>query len=104
MTDEQIQEIEARADAATDGPWVPQCFAICGPKDIVAYIDNYDQDDLEFIAAARIDVPELIAEIRQLRGIIEDLETENEELRRYAEDAYSHGYRMAGVKGTGWLL
>lgn len=85
MTDEQLAEIEARANAATPGPWFwtgrvddwghsgPD---LMGPNDaVVCQSWGHDADGLEiadsdmsFIANAREDIPALIAEIRRLRS------------------------------------
>lgn len=54
MTDEELKAIEARANAATPGPWM---------KGV-----TYDHGrNAEFIAASRTDVPALAAEVRRLK-------------------------------------
>ena len=53
MTDLDLDAIEARADAATDGPWVVKLL------------------DAEFIAHARTDVPALVAALREARAKVE---------------------------------
>jgi hypothetical protein len=92
MTDEQLSEIEARANAATDGAWNKcgasdgrcECGLIHGqlpadgcdpfmfayePTDGVARIPMRDEDhaNIDFIIHARSDVPALVAEVRRLR-------------------------------------
>lgn len=86
----KVAEREARASAATDGPWEAteewrsgigrdRMFTFVGSKDVeVAEIRRSDWD-AAFIAAARADVPDacaeeraLLAEVRRLRGIIRD--------------------------------
>lgn len=98
MTDEQLQAIEARVEAATPGPWTVQqswhgyCDCVDGSEhesygecadwywsevgelDGPTYIEvnggEYSQicqADMEFIAAARDDVPALIAEVIRLQ-------------------------------------
>lgn len=72
--------IQARADLATAGPWyignavdpttrwnVHQHPSCAGVADAVMPLDA------EFIAAARDDVPALLAEVIKLRGIIREL-------------------------------
>jgi hypothetical protein len=76
MTKEQLAAIEARATAATMGPWEGHANAgvvskhthddvfetgcgCCTEKDLSA-------EDAAFIAAARVDVPFLVAEVRRL--------------------------------------
>lgn len=88
LTDEELAQIAERADAATPGPWM----AFVEGRDHVAgddfirtggiddsrsdmYVSHYvgatarkvPAADLDFIAAARQDVPRLVAEIRRLR-------------------------------------
>lgn len=92
MTPEQLAEIEARAEAATPGEWhvctcslkgacphdkgVRMSFCTEGLPDKAPY-----PNDADFIAHARTDIPDLIAEVkqqqsdvRQLREIIQWLE------------------------------
>jgi hypothetical protein len=77
VTEEELDAIEARANAATTGPWVlgyhGRGYTICCDADgttIVSAPDAQDEDlseDEVFIAAARSDVPALIAELRAAR-------------------------------------
>lgn len=91
MTDEELAEIEGRANNATPGPWWVERPHTWKPQpyrtldDFIAYspfgeqgrsdpahifdlMEKYDVDtDYEFIAHARTDIPALIAEIRRLR-------------------------------------
>jgi len=74
-----LAEIEERANAATPGPWewYPADREIwSGPTEIVKSYDDawqivIDDEDADFIAHSRQDVPELIAEVRRLRGKID---------------------------------
>lgn len=87
MTEDELAAIEARANAATPGPWklwngydlaypnVGIC-GVCriGPEGSIAGVRGAEQrdvlgssEDLEFIASARQDIPALIAEVRRLR-------------------------------------
>lgn len=67
MKPEQLAEIEARANAATDGPWV------LGSSGNVPDISYYGSGwagvtkDEKFIAHSRTDIPALIAEVRRLQ-------------------------------------
>lgn len=65
MTPEQLDAIEARANAATPGPWTldhpDDGTEITGPDSTVTELD------IQFIIHARTDIPALIAEIRRLR-------------------------------------
>jgi hypothetical protein len=83
MTDEELQAIEARANAATTGPWeVDQkdCTVLRAPNgppadqslmgDAQYYPWTPDRiEDWQFIASARTDVPALVAEVRRLRKV-----------------------------------
>jgi predicted oxidoreductase len=89
LTDEELEQIEARAEAASPGPW--ECFIegrdhtagddfirIGGLNDAQPdmYVQHYlgatsvtvPAADLDFIANARQDIPRLIAEIRRFRA------------------------------------
>ncbi len=90
ISEERLAEIEARANGASAGPWfvVPGSTgrdgdgepfviptAVCagdyadeGEPDFEAVIDisEFPSQDAEFIISARIDVPDLIAEVRRL--------------------------------------
>lgn len=71
----RLAEIQARADAATEGPWHPEFgmhgdpFVITDPSrpaftrvaGISTAPDDYGRATAEFIAAARQDVPALVA-------------------------------------------
>lgn len=81
-----LDAIEARANAATEGPWMVMP-PLCGPDGQGVYQesslgpvcevgdpyprgDNRPQESMDFIAAARTDVPALVAEVRRLRGLL----------------------------------
>jgi hypothetical protein len=106
LTPAQLEEIEARANAATPGPW-KRCSAnearpegcSCGlvwsiPIDIPIIDVRMRGDDMAhppqqeehanglFVAAARADVPALVAEVRRLRRVVES----------YAAHAYESGW------------
>jgi hypothetical protein len=84
VTDEEIAAIEARAAAATVGEW-RDMPAHWGQADVVVHdpdghtlingephtkiTDYIKRSDAAFIAAARTDVPALLAEVRRLRAI-----------------------------------
>jgi hypothetical protein len=75
--DEDLKAIEARAQAATPGPWRNENPAVrTGPEDcqtLVAFAYDLRQQgqNAAFIAAARTDVPKLVAEVRRLRAALE---------------------------------
>jgi len=61
MTDDQkrINEIETRADAATEGPWIRRENLVDGYEGFVAEIFQPERD-ADFIAHSREDIPWLI--------------------------------------------
>lgn len=105
MTEEELAAIEARADAATPGPWGYERSDGSLWKITPAYEDEDDdgefvtQDEVfsaqigdlqpsgltwemthrngEFVAHARADVPALLAEVRLLRRVIQDQQEES---------------------------
>jgi hypothetical protein len=77
VTEDDLQAIEARANAAMPGPWhlaitrdddPDRANIEAGPIDVA---DDAQNDDAVFIASARTDVPALVAEVRRLRAIAE---------------------------------
>lgn len=83
MTPEQLDAIEARANAATPGPWrvwyssttiaaieAADRWIVEGSDGHAIYIASADA---AFIGAARTDVPALVAEVRRLQTWIEEL-------------------------------
>ncbi len=76
MNEEQLQAIEERANKATPGPW--HCYYSLsvgatvqqgpGKPWIFRAQEGATRADLDFVAAAREDVPALIAEVRSLRA------------------------------------
>ena len=93
MTPERLDEIEARADSATPGPWTKKpperltegpaagmlpgvCIAATSPsKQNRVYANppggQFPSADQNFIAHARTDVPDLIAEVRRLKSALD---------------------------------
>ena len=81
MTEQELAEIEARANAAKEGPWQIQRDSTGAPCEVIhlsgsgiyAFVTSIPktQGDIEFVAHAREDVPALIAEVRRLRNVME---------------------------------
>lgn len=78
MDESRLAEIEARVNEATPGPWMRglgnECREVTvrlGPK----IAEVYGPRDGMFIAHARTDVPDLIAEVRRYRAEIERVAT-----------------------------
>lgn len=89
MTEEQLAAIEARANAATPGPWTIDRYAGRSPEEFTGInaggdyqaicttdsnINGPSLPDAEFICGAREDVPVLVAEVRRLRKTLSDVE------------------------------
>jgi len=85
MTNEELEKIETRAEAATPGPWMDRVDdsgfllvcqkdgsrpsdGICGIGDIEE-TEPSDHFNAIFIAHARTDIPVLVTEIKRLRAI-----------------------------------
>ncbi|QIP87587.1 hypothetical protein GLX30_30185 [Streptomyces sp. Tu 2975] len=94
MTD-RIAEIQKRADAATSGPWCTDSWEIYQGTEYMPGISMWigetcrgmtsmeqDRADAAFVAAARTDIPWLIAEVTRLRGEVDSLAAENAVLER----------------------
>lgn len=94
MTDEQLAAIEQRAEAATSGPWCADEYRVYRSDSVhdakygyndTCLIDTKHQNyynsrtraeadqtaDMAFIAAARTDVPALLAEVRRLGSLLD---------------------------------
>ena len=83
ISDVELCAMQQRADAASKGPWrsfIEDRDHTCGDEFIQVSDDEREDDmyvsrgtkpaadaDLDFIAAARQDVPRLIAEVKRLR-------------------------------------
>ena len=99
LTPAELEAMQARADAATPGPWTvhndarfdPDHYTISSPGncpelDIRAteYVEHpfygpQGKADADFIAAARADVPALLAEVRALQQELADIWTAMQE-------------------------
>ena len=74
----RLNEIEARANAATEGPWMgircPDGFLgrVIGGNGFGVAEDFPDDADAEFIAHARTDVPDMAAALRAVLEVHQD--------------------------------
>lgn len=76
LTDDDIDRIEARRQASTPGPWIAHVEGrdFVGGSSMIRTakqdleLFNGTADDYDFVAHAHQDIPDLIAEIRRLRG------------------------------------
>ena len=100
MSDERLEQIQARAVAATPGPW--DCYGDGAyevfdageyrdgdPGEVVAPVVT-KLNDAEFIAHARGDIPALLAEVARLR---EALTITDEMVERAAETCYLASFK-----------
>ncbi|MGI5418684.1 hypothetical protein [Actinomadura luteofluorescens] len=86
MSDEQLAEIRQRLAATTAGPWTARDLYVIAPDDVhiadFEWLANTDEEWAEFkantvfAAAARQDVPALLAEVERLRAELEDARAE----------------------------
>lgn len=65
MSRERLDEIEARAKAATRGPWRVRAMSVRACESQTVAWDIAQRPDRDFIAAAREDVPWLVAQVRE---------------------------------------
>lgn len=94
---EYLEEIKARYEAATEGPWTNRAegfredsewgqiihYGINGVAEISesmdsdpyhVHLETMSREDAEFIAYARTDVPALVAEVERLQELVEEKE------------------------------
>jgi hypothetical protein len=93
LSAERLAGIEALAEAATAGPWCTDSWEIYQGTEYVPGISFWigetcrgtselgqDRADAAFVAAARSDVPALVAEVRRQAARIAELEAQREAL------------------------
>lgn len=118
MTNARLDEIEKLANAATPGPWNTDPDGCLGPNTIVAEHGGYehmigtfdagtgnDADaDRAFVLAAREAVPELVAEARRLRTIVDAAAHHHRRVPLYeSADACPHPEPSEdGPRGGAW--
>jgi hypothetical protein len=81
LTQEEIEAIRKRAEAATPGPWVVGAvpdvvFVETNQSELILEKESdktQDYNTAEFIAHAREDVPKLVAEIERLRKLAHEI-------------------------------
>lgn len=73
-TDAELDEMQARCDAATEGPWdinndlgTDEIYCDWHSVGPIALVGQFADANSIFIAHARTDIPRLIAEVRRLR-------------------------------------
>ena len=99
LTNEQLEEIEARAKAATPGPWIQAANKSIvldgrdifqgGPRNQIAdfsvHVNKQAFDKVynaQFMAKARTDIPALIAHIHHQNGVIQRITEERDRAKR----------------------
>jgi len=89
MTDAEIAEAKERADAATDGPWTervdedrPDWHLVFGggdfaPMDVIHVPPHmaHVESNAALVAAARTDVPALVAAALEARALVREMAT-----------------------------
>ncbi len=117
MTPEKLKEIEARCEAASEGPWElskdqygrASVKDACGwtLADMATLSPNGPRfraaQDAALIAHARTDVPALIARVKELEGLNERLkqEAQSHAYEAKAQRATVHECNQAVTQGTG---
>lgn len=103
---DRLDEIEARSDAANDGPWYAESRNVDDPYSLTTVYnvfhngDTADRDlvaevaydNAEFIAHARTDVPVLVAALRAVLDVCDGLE---EAYRADTDQTYEYGLEEA---------
>ena len=88
-----IEEIKAREQAATKGPWEDETTDVwIGDRHIA---EVYSSPDTAFIAHARTDIPALIAEVERLTAENEKI---GAQLDRFVETDFKVGAENATLK------
>lgn len=75
MTEERLAALEALCLNAFEGPWSTTPDVNCDVYGAVGewLAETDDDDNAAFIAESRTALPELVAEVRRLRGALEDI-------------------------------
>jgi hypothetical protein len=120
MSKLDLDAIEARCEAASPGPWTAKlgrttdwiadgrCGGISdanGEEIITTDSGVYgpEEADAAFIAAARTDVPALLAEVRRLRAVVDAFATAAEdEVTRFEVRGRGPGGQQAGSGFSEW--
>ncbi len=86
---ERLAQIRQRCEAATPGPWVEEdgfILTAAGQRMVADFVPF--SANSEFMAAARDDVPYLLAEIERLRAEVARLEAKSKALRAECSDLW----------------
>ncbi|MET8694792.1 hypothetical protein ABZV65_19865 [Streptomyces bauhiniae] len=124
MTPERLAEIAARANAATRGPWCTDDWEIYHGLEYVPGMSLWigetctgtgtperDRANATFMAAARTDVPDLLADNDRLRARVAELESQREadhatwrhDLRKAQDEREAKDSRISELEaGIAW--
>lgn len=108
--DVRLEEIRARAEKATPGPWTPlwvpsgmptECckFGAVGP-DGLETVRIWNQPDVEFVAAARTDIPYLLDLHAAQGGRIAELALDRDEWKKVADWSQARIKELEGERGA----
>lgn len=109
MDAKYLQEIKAREQAATPGPWEFYCYGRYEDHDEAVFenpIDEYEisvKEDAAFIAHARTDIPALAAEIERLQKLYTALAEDMAAMTKH-KNTLEKALRMACGKIGGGLV
>lgn len=107
MNEQELNEIKARAEAATPGPWRRYNWDHVSNGDEVvcdtrpeSNFPNEFAENADFIAYARTDVPALVAEVERLNGLVEALAIAVEDETGMLSDAPLTAEKMEEILHT----
>ena len=100
MTEEELNEIKARAEAATPGPWQALPYQdidngvfvdywdITAGVDGICVAEKIKEPDAWFMSEARQDVPALVEEVERLRAALEKFAQKDSYDTEHDEEVY----------------
>ena len=110
---ERLREIEQRCEKATPGPWKASGvdvntaefdYLVCGSCDYYPFV-HWSDDDAEFVANAREDIPYLLGVIKEQAERIEKFkvwikELAQDNIRSFMESNVEHSEDAKPLDGT----
>lgn len=94
MDEKRLQEIEERVAKATPGPWaavgvdrrpyISHTWRVQDPN-FMNLANFIDAEDAAFIAGSRQDIPDLLAEVRQLQADLAEMIAQNAMLSDFVQ-------------------
>ena len=103
LTDELIAEVEARCSNATPGPWASYEYMVLNAGEYSIVVcdsgeNGESEKDAEFIAHARTDIPDLLAEVKTLKAEKESIAEEYSQRLSHAIDDYYNAWANQQVE------